>query len=71
MLLKGDEARVVSTLDGKLQYFALETLNHYLADLKEGHVSDGSVLVVDNHPEISWPMSETAARPPPPSGWTE
>ena len=48
MLLKGDEARVVSTLDGKLQHFALETLNHYLADLKEGHVSDGAVLVVDN-----------------------
>ena len=48
MLLKGDEAQVVSTLDGRLQQFALETLNHYLADLKEGHVSDGSVLVVDN-----------------------
>ncbi len=48
MLLKEDEARVVSTLDGKLQSFALETLNHYLADLKEGHVSDGSILVVDN-----------------------
>ncbi len=48
ILLKGKVAQVVSTLDGRLQQFALETLNHYLADLKEGHVSDGAVLVVDN-----------------------
>ncbi len=48
MLLKGDQAQVVSTLDGRLQQFVLDTLNHYLADLKEDHVADGAVLVVDN-----------------------
>jgi penicillin-binding protein 1C len=48
ILLKENEVQIVSTLDGRLQQFALETLNHYLADLKEGHVSDGAVLVIDN-----------------------
>jgi penicillin-binding protein 1C len=48
MLLKGDEIKVSTTIDGRLQQFAHETLNHCLATLKEGQVSDGAVLVVDN-----------------------
>jgi penicillin-binding protein 1C len=48
MLLKGGQAQIVSTLDARLQQFVLETLNHCLAELREGHVSDGAVLVVDN-----------------------
>jgi penicillin-binding protein 1C len=47
-LLKGKETQAVTTLDGRIQQFALDTLNHYLADLKEGHVMDGAVLVVAN-----------------------
>ncbi|MFH0786828.1 MAG: penicillin-binding protein 1C [Pseudomonadota bacterium] len=47
-LLKGSQTPCRSTLDGKLQRFALETLNHYLGLLKEGQVSDGAVLVLDN-----------------------
>ena len=48
ILLKGGAPKVVSTIDGKLQRFAYETLNHYLESLKEGNVSDGAVLVIDN-----------------------
>lgn len=48
ILLKGGRTKVLSTLDGKLQRFAQETLGHYIESLKEAHVSDGSVLVVEN-----------------------
>jgi penicillin-binding protein 1C len=47
-LLRDGETEVVSTLDGRLQRLALETLNQTLAALKEGQVSDGAILVVDN-----------------------
>ena len=48
MLLKEGLTKVISTIDGKLQRFICETLNHHLTLLKEGNVSDGAVLVVDN-----------------------
>jgi penicillin-binding protein 1C len=48
ILLKDGETGVVSTLDGRLQRLALETLNQTLGLLKEGQVSDGAVLVIDN-----------------------
>jgi len=48
MLLSGEVRQIRTTLDGKLQRFALETLDHYLASLKEGHAFDGAVLVVEN-----------------------
>lgn len=47
-LLKGGESPVVSTIDGRLQRVALETLNQALGQLKENRVADGAVLVVDN-----------------------
>lgn len=48
MLLKDSQTNIVSTIDGKLQKFAYETLNHYLKLLKDSNVSDGAILVVDN-----------------------
>jgi penicillin-binding protein 1C len=48
ILLKQGETRVVSTIDGRLQRLALEKLNQALGLLKEGQVSDGAVLVIDN-----------------------
>ncbi|MBA4390931.1 MAG: penicillin-binding protein 1C [Syntrophus sp. (in: bacteria)] len=48
MLLKDSTGHVVSTIDGKLQRFAYETLNQYVQVLKEQHVYDGAVMVVDN-----------------------
>ncbi len=48
ILLKDGETSVVSTLDGRLQRLALETLNQTLDLLKESQVADGAVLVIDN-----------------------
>ncbi len=48
MLLKGEGQRVSCTLDGELQIFAVEALNHQLGHLRERNVRDGAVLVVDN-----------------------
>lgn len=48
ILLKEGQTKVTSTIDGKLQKFAYETLNHYLTLLKNSNVSDGAVLVADN-----------------------
>ncbi len=48
MLLKDGRTNIVSTIDGKLQKFAYETLNHYLKLLKDSNVSDGAILVADN-----------------------
>lgn len=48
LLLKENRPQCRSTLDKKLQQFALETLDHQLRLLKDGHVSDGAVLILDN-----------------------
>jgi penicillin-binding protein 1C len=48
ILLAEGESKVVSTIDGRLQRLALETLNQTLSSLKEGQVSDGAVLVIEN-----------------------
>ena len=48
ILMKEGETRVVSTIDGRLQRLALETLNQALGLLKESRVADGAILVVDN-----------------------
>ena len=47
-LLRGDGERIPCTLDGGVQRFALEALNRQLDQLRERHVRDGAVLVVDN-----------------------
>ena len=47
-LLKEGGERVISTLDGSLQRFALETLRRQLVRLAGRNVRDGAVLVVDN-----------------------
>jgi penicillin-binding protein 1C len=48
MLLKDGRTNAFSTIDGKLQRFACEMLNHYLTLLKGSNVSDGAILVADN-----------------------
>ncbi|MEW6185614.1 MAG: penicillin-binding protein 1C [Thermodesulfobacteriota bacterium] len=48
MLLSGGETKIRTTIDGTLQRFVLETLDHYLAALEEGHAFDGAVLVLEN-----------------------
>jgi penicillin-binding protein 1C len=40
--------RIVSTLDGGLQRFVVETLNRQLLAVRDQRVQDGAVLVVDN-----------------------
>lgn len=40
--------QVVSTLDGNLQRFAIETLQYHLLTVRGQNVHDGAVLVVDN-----------------------
>ncbi|MBI3937532.1 MAG: penicillin-binding protein 1C [Betaproteobacteria bacterium] len=47
-LLKLGMERSHSTLDGELQRFALEALQHQLNLLEKQNVADGAVLVVDN-----------------------
>jgi len=47
-LLRGEGQQAQCTLDGGLQLFALEALNHQLGLLRERNVHDGAVLVVDN-----------------------
>ena len=42
------KTQIVSTLDGRLQRFALETLRQHLLSVKSQNVHDGAVLVVDN-----------------------
>lgn len=37
-----------STLDARLQRFARDTLRQHLAELRERHVEDGAVIVIDN-----------------------
>jgi penicillin-binding protein 1C len=48
LLLPGKATTARSTIDGHLQRTVLETLNHHLGLLKERHVADGAVLVIDN-----------------------
>lgn len=48
ILLTPGRDRAVSTLDGRVQRFALESLKNGLAGLRGRKVSDGAVLVVDN-----------------------
>lgn len=47
-LLTPGRDKAVSTLDGRIQRFALESLKNNLTALKARNVSDGAVLVVDN-----------------------
>lgn len=47
-LLHTPGERIPSTLDGRLQRFATETLQRQLHDLADQNVSDGAVLVMDN-----------------------
>ena len=47
-LLTPGRDKAVSTLDGRIQRFALESLKNNLAALRDRKVSDGAVLVVDN-----------------------
>ncbi|MBA4392249.1 MAG: penicillin-binding protein 1C [Desulfobacca sp.] len=47
-LLKNGVTQCRSTLDGRLQRLALETLNQTLSLLKESQVADGAVVVIDN-----------------------
>jgi len=47
LLSKGEE-RVATTLDGRLQRFASEALQHQLNSLGNQNVNDGAVLVVEN-----------------------
>ncbi len=49
VLLKNGLERVISSLDGRLQRYALESLQQQLIALKDQNVRDGAVLVVDNH----------------------
>lgn len=48
ILLTPGRDKAVSTLDGRVQRFALESLKNGLAELRNRKVSDGAVLVVDN-----------------------
>jgi len=41
-------ATVRSTLDASLQRFARDTLRRHLAEVRERHVEDGAVIVIDN-----------------------
>jgi len=47
-LLNPEARRVTSTLDGKLQAFALDAVQRQLAQLGRQHVADAALLVVDN-----------------------
>lgn len=47
-LLHAPGERIRSTLDGRLQRIATETLQRQLHDLADRNVSDGAVLVMDN-----------------------
>ncbi|MBP1749591.1 MAG: penicillin-binding protein [Deltaproteobacteria bacterium] len=47
-LLTPGRDKIVSTLDGRIQRFALESVKNNLAALRNRKVSDGAVLVVDN-----------------------
>ncbi len=47
-LLKGGRTQARSTLDGRLQRFAAGALSRQLSSLRDDHVFDGAVLVVEN-----------------------
>jgi penicillin-binding protein 1C len=47
-LVTAEARRVISTLDGSLQAFALEAVQRQLAQLGAQHVADAAALVVDN-----------------------
>ncbi|HAG51838.1 MAG: penicillin-binding protein 1C [Deltaproteobacteria bacterium GWC2_42_51] len=47
LLKRGDE-KAASTLDGNLQRYALEVLQHQINILKKQNVHDGAILVVEN-----------------------
>jgi penicillin-binding protein 1C len=48
LLKEGSGTKYLSTLDGAFQRIAIEALNHHLGLLKDSHVADGAVLVIDN-----------------------
>jgi len=48
MLLTGGRLKVTTTLDGRIQRFALGALRDNLAELRGRNVADGAVMVVDN-----------------------
>jgi penicillin-binding protein 1C len=45
---KAPGLKVVSTLDHRVQRFALDRLRHHLISLKEQNVKDGAILIVEN-----------------------
>ncbi len=45
---KAPGSRVVSTLDHRIQRFALDRLRHHLISLKPQNVKDGAILIVEN-----------------------
>jgi penicillin-binding protein 1C len=45
---KAPGSKVISTLDHRVQRFALDRLRHHLISLKEQNVKDGAILVVEN-----------------------
>jgi penicillin-binding protein 1C len=47
-LALGDKATLATTLDARLQRFAIDTLRRQLAELNGRNVEDGAVLVLDN-----------------------
>ena len=48
MLLREGDTTIISTLDGRVQRFAIETLRQTIGVLSRQNVRDGSALVVDN-----------------------
>ena len=48
MLLAGGRLKMATSLDGRLQRFALDALRDNLAALRGRNVADGAVMVVDN-----------------------
>ncbi len=47
-LLKKESNKIISTLDGRIQRYATEVLQHQLELMKNQNVHDGAVIVVEN-----------------------
>ncbi len=47
-LLKKENNKIVTTLDGKIQKYAAEVLQHQLEVMRNQNVHDGAILVVEN-----------------------
>ena len=53
-LLDQNQASVRSSLDRDLQSFAVESLKHHVAEVRDRNVDDGAVLVVENSTGQVW-----------------